>query len=269
MRALRATLIFTLLLTACSTADALQVDSCFQHAHADLDANAHQDKEIEKIQKTCEGNISPDWNDVLVVACYREAAERGNRAAQYELGEMYDIGRGTSIDRVQAHDWYQKSADQGLMIAQSYLGDFGRMITVDQLELLQKAAEGGYRSAQIYLADRYRTGEAVLQDYGKAAAWYCRAAAQGSTYGAENLGSLYMQGWGVPKDAIAAYAWMNIGHAQDGDDIQISIDNPLLLGDAMVSLRQNMTPEALTEAQNLSSSLAEKIGAMQVSIPQK
>ena len=49
---------------------------------------------------------------------YRRAAEQGLATAQYNLGGMYDLGRGVSQDGEQAAKWYIKAADRGHVKAQ-------------------------------------------------------------------------------------------------------------------------------------------------------
>ena len=44
---------------------------------------------------------------------YRQAAERGNQLAQYNLGYMYEKGQGVLPDEVQALMWYNLAAIQG------------------------------------------------------------------------------------------------------------------------------------------------------------
>jgi TPR repeat protein len=44
---------------------------------------------------------------------YRQAAEAGNVHAMFNVGEMYDNGRGTPADRQQAIKWYGKAATRG------------------------------------------------------------------------------------------------------------------------------------------------------------
>ena len=40
-------------------------------------------------------------------------AEKGNAPAQFNLGLMYDNGRGVPKDEAEAVKWYRKAADQG------------------------------------------------------------------------------------------------------------------------------------------------------------
>ena len=43
----------------------------------------------------------------------KDYAERGYATAQYDLGLMYEKGRGVAQDYRQAAKWYQKAAEQG------------------------------------------------------------------------------------------------------------------------------------------------------------
>ncbi|KAG0251215.1 hypothetical protein DFQ27_008914 [Actinomortierella ambigua] len=54
---------------------------------------------------------SPE-SDVDAIALYREGAAKGYAAAQYNLGRMYEKGRGVEVDRHQAMEWYHKAAEQ-------------------------------------------------------------------------------------------------------------------------------------------------------------
>jgi hypothetical protein len=49
---------------------------------------------------------------------YRTAAEAGDLAAQNNLGEFYETGRGVPRQPVQALDWYRRSAEKGFAPAQ-------------------------------------------------------------------------------------------------------------------------------------------------------
>jgi TPR repeat protein len=48
----------------------------------------------------------------------RKLADQGNAEAQYNLGLMYEQGRGVQQDDVKAVKWFQKAAYQGDAIAQ-------------------------------------------------------------------------------------------------------------------------------------------------------
>ena len=52
----------------------------------------------------------------------RKAAEQGDSMAQFNLGLMYDNGRGVPQDNTEAAKWYRKAAEQGYANAQFNLG---------------------------------------------------------------------------------------------------------------------------------------------------
>ena len=55
------------------------------------------------------------------VEWYREAAESGHTGAQFNLGVMYENGRGVDKDDSSAVEWYRQAAEQGHTGAQNYL----------------------------------------------------------------------------------------------------------------------------------------------------
>ena len=71
----------------------------------------------------------------------------------------------------------------------------------------RKAAEQGYASAQYNLGVLYENGDGVPKDAAEAALWYRKAAEQGYASAQYNLGVLYENGDGVPKDAAEAALW--------------------------------------------------------------
>ncbi|WP_444216008.1 tetratricopeptide repeat protein [Dialister hominis] len=44
---------------------------------------------------------------------FLKAAKQGLASAQYDLGLMYEFGRGVEQSDEKAREWYQKAADQG------------------------------------------------------------------------------------------------------------------------------------------------------------
>ena len=61
-------------------------------------------------------------SDVEAVRWYKEAADQGDADAQFNLGNMFDIGRGVAQSNMEAVRWWKKAADQGHADAQSKLG---------------------------------------------------------------------------------------------------------------------------------------------------
>ena len=71
----------------------------------------------------------------------------------------------------------------------------------------RRAAEQGFALAQSNLGKMYQDGLGVPKDLGQAVAWYRKAAEQGFAAAHSNLGVMYQNGWGVPKNFGQAVAW--------------------------------------------------------------
>tara|TARA_R110000765_G_scaffold324976_2_gene416497 strand:+ start:916 stop:1131 length:216 start_codon:yes stop_codon:yes gene_type:complete len=63
---------------------------------------------------------------IETVSWYRLAAEQGDADAQYNLGIMYDTGRGVPENDAEAVRWYRLAAEQGDANAQFNLGGMYR-----------------------------------------------------------------------------------------------------------------------------------------------
>lgn len=88
---------------------------------------------------------------------YRAAAEAGDLAAQNNLGELYESGKGMPQDHVEAFSWYAR------------------------------AAEAGFPPAQLNLARLYAAGSGVAQNTVAAREWAERAQRQGQDRARELL----------------------------------------------------------------------------------
>lgn len=96
---------------------------------------------------------------------------------------MRRISRLRRQDEGEAAKWYQKSAEQGYVVARHNLG---------------------------YL---YSEGRGVARDYAEAAKWYRLAAAQKYASSQNNLGMFYLNGRGVEQDYVIAYMWFELAAA--------------------------------------------------------
>ncbi|MEE9287604.1 MAG: tetratricopeptide repeat protein, partial [Gammaproteobacteria bacterium] len=70
-----------------------------------------------------------------------------------------------------------------------------------------RLARNGDAKGQFYLAQMYREGKGLNQDYAKAFRWYRQAAEQGLDKAQHNLALMYHNGLGVPKDLQKAAKW--------------------------------------------------------------
>jgi len=111
-------------------------------------------------------------------------AKKGFAQAQYNLGVMYEKGKGVKKNLKKAKKWFQFAAEQGVVKAQYKLGLM------------------------------YGKGKGVAKDYSKAIKWWNLAADQGNGKAQINLGWMYEMGKGVPKDAQKAANWYQLASNQ-------------------------------------------------------
>jgi uncharacterized protein len=109
----------------------------------------------------------------------KPVAEAGNARAQYQLGVMYDAGRGVNQNELAAITWYRI------------------------------AAESEPR-AQVALADRLMVGRGIAHDEKAAIDWYRKAAGQADLTALLRLAIAYRDGQGVPKDLVLAHVFASI-----------------------------------------------------------
>jgi uncharacterized protein len=189
----------------------------------------------------------------------RPLAKRGDVAAQFALGGMFDTGKGVSQDYGQAAFWYRKAADQGAPLAQLSLGmmfDTGEGIPQDYGQAavwLRKAADQGNSDAQHALGVLYDNGQGVPKDSEQAALWHRKAAEQGDVEAQHALGSDYALGDGVPKDYVQAHMWFNLAASRASD---AEVRKEMAKFRDIVAAK--MTPAQIAEAQRLASEWAPK-----------
>ncbi len=156
-------------------------------------------------------------------------AEKGDAAAQVNVGVSYDTGMGVTKDPTEALKWFHKAAEQGNAPAQYILGekyDFGQNISKDPIEAVKwyrKAAEQGHVPAQFNLGVKFATGEGTAKDAAQAVKWYRMAAEQGSVTAQFNLGWSYEKGEGVAADLAEAAKWYRKAAEQGDDSAQVNL----------------------------------------------
>jgi localization factor PodJL len=121
------------------------------------------------------------------VADIRKLADGGYAPAQFYLAELYQDGKGgLSRDAVESRRW------------------------------LERAAEGGDRTAMHNLALDYHEGIGGARNAASAAEWFRRAAELGLLDSQYNLAAIYEHGDGVSQNLAEAYKWYLIaGRAGD------------------------------------------------------
>jgi uncharacterized protein len=111
---------------------------------------------------------------------WQPLAEKGDAAAQYNLGTLFAEGKGVEHDDAKAFVWFHRAADQGNAAAQYNVGA------------------------------SYAEGAGVEKSDVNAAKWFHRAADQGMPFAQLNLGLLYASGSGVTQDNVEALKWLEI-----------------------------------------------------------
>lgn len=134
-----------------------------------------------------------------------QEATRGNSNAQYDIGTMYQNGRGVKADRSKAINWYRKAASQDNQKAISRL----KLIesNEDRLNKELARASNGDMESQYNLGKMFTQGIGVNIDHSQATSWYEKAANQGSVKAEYKLGLIYYEGTGTRKNSKVAFKW--------------------------------------------------------------
>ena len=140
---------------------------------------------------------------------WKPLADQGHADAQYNLGLMYDYGRGVVEDDAEAVRWFRLAADQG------------------------------HAYAQLSLGVMYADGRGVPEDDAEAVRWLRLAADQGLAGAQHRLGLMYANGRGVLQDNVTAHMWFNIAGANGAEDGR----------DDREKIEWKMTPADISEAQ--------------------
>jgi TPR repeat protein len=93
----------------------------------------------------------------------------------------------------------------------------------EAVKLYRKSAEQGFMFAQYFLGVHYLR-KAVPRDYAEAAKWMRKAAEQGNATAQIQLGVMYQEGIGVPRDYAGAYMWFSLAAAKGHEDARKALD---------------------------------------------
>jgi len=159
--------------------------------------------------------LGPDAADLIFAA---------QLYAQYNLGRLYEAGKGTQQDVATAVQWYQRAAQQDLDVAQQRLVHIFREgegavapNPVESTKWLERLAQGGNVPAMSDLGTAYLQGVGVEKNAKIAHDWYLRGASRGNNEALFNLGLLYQSGYaGDPDFKRAADYYMRAANANSG-----------------------------------------------------
>lgn len=146
-------------------------------------------------------------------ASYQLAATQHDPVGAFDLGLIYEKGKGCPVDFEKAKELYQQAVDLGhsqamVQLAGLYFnGLIGSRDEQKALSLYKKAAELGERDALYQLGLLSETGVATTLDFSAAIQYYQQSADKGDAKAMLALARIYQYGLGVPKDNQQAAAY--------------------------------------------------------------
>ncbi|MFZ5680117.1 MAG: hypothetical protein EKK35_01300 [Bradyrhizobiaceae bacterium] len=188
-------------------------------------------------------------------AALRNAANRGEPGAAFEIGVRYAEGRGVASDYATAAKWYERASEGGIVPATFRLGTLyekglGLKKDVETARnLYLQAAEKGSAKAMHNLAVLDADGGGAGPNYKSASQWFRKAAERGVADSQFNLGILYARGIGVEQNLAESFKWFSLAAAQGDadsgrkrDDIAKRLDAQSLAAAKLAT--QTFVPEA-------------------------
>ena len=156
-------------------------------------------------------------------------ANAGDVWAQFEAGIAFNAGYGTEQKVMEATAWYRKAAEQGLPMAQAFLGRcyyIGMGVAKDPDEAFRwagKAADQGITDGLMLKGHCYLNGIGVTKSAQEAVNWYRKAAEQGAASAQFTLGNCYSLGRGVDKNMAEGAKWYAKAAEQGFAEAQCSL----------------------------------------------
>jgi TPR repeat protein len=140
-------------------------------------------------------------------------AKKGDAKAQYNVGLIYEKGRGVKADLSEAMRWYEKAAKQGNGKAQYNLarlyhakGDQQEPHAYEKAKYwYEKAIENNIKEAYNNLATLYMEGKGTAVDEQKAFELFQKGAAMGDSAAQVNVAVMYAWNPHVTNDKMKAY----------------------------------------------------------------
>lgn len=142
-----------------------------------------------------------------------KSAEMGLATSMYELGNIYEYGRGVEENEREAVIWYMKASQIGHMNASAYVGwcyEKGLGVDLDinkAIEYYEKGIRRGCGWAAVQIGSFYRFGNEVEKNDQRAFAYYLRGAELGSADAMNTVGYYYSEGKGIEENQTLAFKW--------------------------------------------------------------
>jgi TPR repeat protein len=163
-----------------------------------------------------------DYRAALVQ--FHDAAERGDRLAQFNYAMMLLTGVGVTANVDEGLRWLKRAADANMSHAQYVYGrmfDDGEFVARNPAEAHRwflRAAKQGHVQAELSLANQFLDGRGTPRDNRQAFAWYKQAADAGEPTAQYVTASFYERGGdGVTQNLNIARAYYAAAAAQ-GDE---------------------------------------------------
>jgi len=157
---------------------------------------------------------------------FRRSADLGFAPAQVVLGYFYDTGHVLTADPHEALEWYKKAAQQDDPLAQWLVGRmiYADLAPPRDLNEAQKWLEKSSSTENPFA--EYLLGRILFErsDYARSAHQFQQAAQQGLPQAQRSLAQLFRDGRGVAQDYFEAYLWLlmsyDAGLQASGADLQ-------------------------------------------------
>jgi len=160
------------------------------------------------------------------LAAYRKAADKGSSAAMVELGVMYGTGAGVAKDQRKARELFERAAKTGNPRGVTNLAAIDGGTASNPAEaraMLAKAAEANSAEAQFQLGVMYAQGAGGPKDDVAARALFEKAAAQNHPEALEWLGAFAQSGRGGAQDTRAAKVYYERAAALGDEDAKAAL----------------------------------------------
>ena len=188
------------------------ISDVVEAVHFQGDDNAREvpeDVPIPEGMTAFEADLARNYKDAP--AWYKKEAVHDEKAAWFNLGNLYRLGDGVHVDYMKAAKWLKKAAAAGDVQSQRILGRIydlgGHGIAQNYQKAMywyKKGALLGDGVCQNNVGKMYEKGQGVKTDYKEALWWYRKAEKQNQETALLNLGNMYRTGRGVAKDYAEA-----------------------------------------------------------------
>ena len=177
-----------------------------------------------------------EMRDILIekkpeeIQLIKLAADKGDRAAQAEIAQYYELGLGVEKNKKKAFKYFKLAVKQGDKQSLNRLGckyehGLGTEKNMDEaLKFYRLSAKAGDAVGQYNVARCYAYGLGVEKNDSEAFKYYKLSAEQGFPYGQCYLGYYYIAGKGVKKDFFKGLTFFTLA-AEQGNKLAQPIVN--------------------------------------------